>query len=120
MHFLNFQKNSSILDFFRFFTPLRIVNAQYATTCSLISADRVGDLNVQRCKGICRQIFTRIYFQLFRFLFYCGFFKGVCRQIFTRVLYKNIFCIQIYFFYFSDFYWEFFKRVCRQIFIQDL
>jgi len=29
---------------------LGIVNAQYATSCSLISADRVGDLNVQRCK----------------------------------------------------------------------
>jgi len=32
------------------FTPLRIYNAQYATSCSLIFADKVGDLNVQRCK----------------------------------------------------------------------
>jgi drug/metabolite transporter (DMT)-like permease len=32
------------------FTPLRIYNAQYATSCSVIFADKVGDLNVQRCK----------------------------------------------------------------------
>ena len=31
-------------------TPLRIVNAQYATSCSVIFADFVGDLNVQRCR----------------------------------------------------------------------
>jgi superfamily II RNA helicase len=34
------------------FTQLRIYNAQSATSCSFISDDRVGDLNVQRCKYI--------------------------------------------------------------------
>jgi len=40
-----------------YFTPLRIVNAQYATSCSLISADKVGVLNVQRCKDPMRFLF---------------------------------------------------------------
>jgi hypothetical protein len=48
------------------FTPLRIYNAQYATSCSLISADRVGDLNVQRCKYVVELFYTldQITFQI--------------------------------------------------------
>jgi hypothetical protein len=35
-----------------YFTPLRISNAQSATPCSLITADKVGVLIVQRCKSM--------------------------------------------------------------------
>ena len=73
------------------FTPLRIVNAQYATSCSLlyaerphgistlknadafyklISADKVGDLNVQRCINISRTARSAIYMFYNTYIFY--------------------------------------------------
>jgi len=113
MQLLNFQKNNSILYFLKGYVDKFLQGFEQEFI-----------------------LHTRIYFQLFTFLF-AIFLKGavdkylyrICREKglnkglykgLNKGLNKGLFCIQEFFFNFSHFYSRFFKGVCRQIFIQDL